>query len=483
MNIIQAMDDPAVFGAHFRTREHWQAWRAFLAALFGLGMSAFERNLFQQCTGRQTPPKKAACEAWLVIGRRGGKSFILAVIAVFLACFRDWRPYLGPGERATVMIIAADRRQARVIMRYVKGLLQSVPMLAAIIESETRESINLTNRVTIEIHTASFRTIRGYTVVAALCDEIAFWPTDDGAANPDTEILAALRPAMATVPGAMLLCASSPYARRGALWDAWHKHYGKDDPVLVWQAPTRTMNPIVPQSIIDDAIEADPEHAKAEYLAEFRTDIAAFVSREIIEAAVERGVHVRAPIEGVRYFAFVDPSGGVSDSMTLAIAHAEKRVLTLDAVLEHRSPFSPEAVVAEFAQLLKSYRITAVVGDRYAGDWPKEAFARYGIKYQVSDKTRSDIYRDILPEFNSGQCSLLDNQRLVAQFVGLERRTSRGGRDVIDHAPSSHDDLANAAAGALLLAKPLAGSPELDTTGWTFSSIKCDPEDLPGARW
>jgi hypothetical protein len=47
---------------------------------------------------------------------------------------------------------------------------------------------------------------------------------------------------------------------------------------------------------------------------------------------------------------------------------------------------------------------------------------------------------------------LLDNSKLVAQLVGLERRTVRSGRDSIDHGPGGHDDLANAAAGALLSA-------------------------------
>ncbi len=70
------------------------------------------------------------------------------------------------------------------------------------------EAIDLNNGVTIEILTASFRTVRGYTLIAALLDEIAFWRSDEGYANPDTEIVAAIRPAMASVPGAMLLCAS-----------------------------------------------------------------------------------------------------------------------------------------------------------------------------------------------------------------------------------------------------------------------------------
>jgi phage terminase large subunit-like protein len=125
------------------------------------------------------------------------------------------------------MIIAADRKQARVIMRYIRGLLRAVPMLAATIEAERIESIDLNNRISIEVHTASFRTTRGYTVVAALLDEIAYWPSEDST-SPDFEIINAIRPAMATVPGAMMLCASSPHARRGVLWEAYHRHFGQE---------------------------------------------------------------------------------------------------------------------------------------------------------------------------------------------------------------------------------------------------------------
>ena len=107
------------------------------------------------------------------------------------------------------------------------------------------ELITLTNRVVIEVHSCSFRAVRGYTVVACLADEIAFWTTDEGGANPDHEVLNAVRPAMATVPGSMLLCASSPYARRGALWESYSRNFGKAGGPLVWQASTRQMNPTV----------------------------------------------------------------------------------------------------------------------------------------------------------------------------------------------------------------------------------------------
>ena len=105
---------------------------------------------------------------------------------MFLATFRNYQQYLAPGERGTILVIARDRRQARTIFRYLRALLINVPMLARQIERETSDTFDLRGSITIEIHTASFRSTRGYTVVAALLDEIAFWPTDD-AAEPDAE--------------------------------------------------------------------------------------------------------------------------------------------------------------------------------------------------------------------------------------------------------------------------------------------------------
>jgi hypothetical protein len=152
LDIIAALNDPLIFGPFFRGQT-WSAWRSFLAALFALPMTDDQMAVYRQHTGRSAPPTVPSSEAWLVCGRRGGKSFALATVAVFLACFRDWRPYLGPGERGTIMIIARDRRQARVIRRFIAGLLHSVPMLKSVIEEERTESIELKRSVSIEIHT------------------------------------------------------------------------------------------------------------------------------------------------------------------------------------------------------------------------------------------------------------------------------------------------------------------------------------------
>ena len=451
MNILAAFDDPNLFGGIIRDPATFTAWRAFLACLFGLPLPEDARAIVTQCTGLQEPPEGPYSEAWLLCGRRAGKSFVLALIAVFLACFRDYSDALTRGERGTVMVIAADRKQARTILRYIRGLL-SVPILAKMVERETADAFDLDNHITIEIGTASIRSVRGYTIVAGLCDELAFWPSEDST-MPDYEILDSLRPGMATIRGGMLLCASSPYARRGALHDAYKRYFGKPDvPVLVWKAPTRLMNETVPQSVIDQAMDRDPASASAEYLAEFRSDLESFISREVVEAAVVSGRFELPPIEGTKYFGFCDPSGGSADSMTLAICHRDGQRIIVDALRERRPPFSPEIVTTEFAGLLRDYRISTVVGDKYAGEWPRERFRRCGIKYEPSAAPKSDLYRDCLPLLNSGRIELLDHTKLIAQFCNLERRTARGGRDSIDHPPNQRDDVSNACAGAILLA-------------------------------
>ena len=168
----------------------------------------------------------------------------------------------------------------------------------------------------------------------------------------------------------------------------------------------------------------------------WRRDLESFVAREALDAVVVPGRRELPPVSGHDYVAFVDPSGGSADSMTLAVAHRENAAAVLDAVREAPPPFSPEAVVEEFARLLHSYGVTSVMGDRYGGEWPRERFRRHGIYYEVAERTKSELYRELLPLVNSGRVELLDHPRLVTQLGSLERRTTRGGRDGIDHSES-----------------------------------------------
>ena len=157
--------------------------------------------------------------------------------------------------------------------------------------------------------------------------------------------------------------------------------------------------------------------------------------------------------------------------MAIAVAHKEKDVVVIDAVRHRKPPFSPEDVVAEFSELLAVYRVTKVVGDRYAGEWPRERFRHRGIAYEASEKSKSDLYRDLLPLINSRPLDLLDailgSWRNSPPWSGgppaaaaTLSTTPRGG----------HDDLANAVAGALALASTKVSwldrwSPALEDAG------------------
>jgi hypothetical protein len=336
--------------------------------------------------------------------------------------------------------------------QYLDGIFSNVAAFKELVENETNDTISLATRVDIEVGPASFRTARSGTCCAVICDEVAFWRSEN-TANPDTEILNAVRPSLATT-GGLLACISSPYARRGELYTTWRRDFGAngDAAILVAKAASRTMNPQLSEKVVARAYERDAAVASAEYGGEFRCDLEAFVSREAVEACIDADVFERAPLADCNYHAFVDPSGGSADSMTLAVAHSEEGVAVLDAIREVKPPFSPEAVVTDFAALLKTYRIGKIRGDRYAGEWPREQFRKHGVEYVPADKTKSEIYLETLPIINSRRVSLLDDTKLIAQLIGLERRTARGGKDSIDHSPGAHDDRVNAAAGAIVLA-------------------------------
>lgn len=450
MSILQAISDPSLFGSFFQDRASWASWRTFLGALFNLQIE--DQELYRQCTGGRSLPTQQAREAYIIVGRRGGKSFICALIGVFLAAFRTYR--LSVGERGVVMLLGVDKQQAKILFRYVKAFIEGVDMLRPMVSRETADAIELNNGITLEVHTSSYRSVRGRTLVAGICDEIGFWRSDESS-NPDFEVLGALRPSMATIPNSLLLCLSTPYSRRGVLWDAHRRHYGKGGDVLVWQAPTRCMNPLVPQSIIDDAFESDSTAASSEFGAQFRSDLESYINQEVVDAVVVPGRYELPPVAGTRYFGFCDPSGGSgTDAFTLAIGHNERDIAVLDLVRERKPRFSPEAIVAEFSADLKRYSVHTVVGDRFGGDWPGEAFRKHGVAYKISERTKSEIYQSMLPMLNSRRVELLDDKVLRSQLLGLERRTARSGRDSIDHRVGGHDDVINSAAGCLVQCTP-----------------------------
>jgi hypothetical protein len=476
ISVSDAMASPKLLGPFF-SGSSWDLWRAVVKAMFAEKLSASDLELFLSVAERH-PPTAPVSEAVFIIGRGGGKDSVATSIATNIAVnFDPRRGKLRPGERAVVMLLAVDRAQAGVAFGYIRGYFEEVPALTKLVKHVGIDSIELRNRVVIEVHTNSYRSVRGRSLLCVICDELAFWRSEDSA-SPDVETAGAVAPGLARIKGSMLILISSAHKRSGLLYQRYKDYYGKNDPdVLVVKGSTATFNPLFDTKIIERQIASDPALYRSEYLSEWRDDLSSFIGRELLEAAIDVGVLVRPPVTATRYIAFADPSGGSHDSFTLAIAHRDRdSSVMLDLLYERHAPFNPSEVVAEIAALLKNYHCSHVTGDKYAARWVVEAFAKVGITYRHSAVDRSAIYLDCLPLFSSGQVRLIDSSRLISQFAGLERRTFPTGRDRVDHGRAGRDDLCNASAGSLVLAArpvqkiPMTPTPDLSKSALGYST-------------
>jgi hypothetical protein len=460
VSIREALNDDRLLGTLLAGKS-WDSWKAVLIAAMGEKLTDEEMALYEARTGRSETPNEMVEELDLIAGRRSGKTTAVGALSVYLSALCDWSDVLNRGDRGVLPFLAQSQRTAKIAFRHANAAFSDIKALKRMVENVTVDTIILNNGVDLEIRPANFRSIRGITAIAAVCDEIAYWYADETSSNPDREILAALRPSLITTRGPLIMC-SSVYGKKGELWESYKRHYGPDgDPLaLVAFGSSRDFNETLPQKIIDKAVERDPDAAKSEYLSIWRDDIASFVPYERVKACVEIGKVERPFDYKHRYVAFADPGGGVSDSYTVAIGHKEGHRAIIDAMREFRAPFDPEDITRAVCKLLGQYRLASVFGDKYAAEWVRTAYGRHGVSYLHSEMNRSELYLAALPMLMAGEAVLLDSDRLVQQFTGLERRTGSSGRDIVDHVRNGRDDLANAVAGCLAMAAEAGPSRE-----------------------
>jgi hypothetical protein len=456
-----AMNDPELAARDY-AGPSWNCARVVHAALDAEPMPANVPNaadLWATIAGGRPWPMRPPRKYLICGSRRISKTreYIARRAAWRCATF-DPRGVLAPGELGVYALACPDRSQASVALGFAHAFLEQSPQLWETVENVTATEIRFKMRTALRVTTASARGQRGATYIGGGDDEGAYMWDSDAHVNPLSAILAAQEPAMATIAGAQLGITSTPRGRNGEFYRLWQQGWGKDDPrFLVLTIPWHIGNPLLDAQMIQEAYEADSAVAAAEYGAEFRRDIEGFLMREIIAAnSIPHRLELPASRE-LRYVGFADPSGGSGgDSFTAAIAHVEDRRIILDALRERRPPLSPAMVVAEYSEFFRSYNVTTIYGDAYAGTWPAERFSEHGITYRTAEQTRSELYLALLPLLSSNQVELLDLPRLQNQLASLERRTGTGrSRDSVDHPPRQHDDLANAAAGALVMAHEL----------------------------
>jgi hypothetical protein len=459
LTIVDALESRHLFGSlpAFRSLTTWTTWLVALKALYGLPLSASEERTFCTHTGRSRYLARPGGfpEAAFITGRQSGKSRVVGLLTAFEAMRAPSEP---DGTEVYALSIAQDQRASqRALFRYSTSPYERIPVLRSLVSGQRADAWSLTTGVVLAAMPCRPESVRGLRARIIACDELAYFRSSDNL-PVDVEMLRACRPCLATT-GGKLIVLSSPAGATGALWDLHRQHFGRDDSdVLVWVASAPDMNPTLSADYLERMRESDPDAYRTEVLGEFRQGVSALFDPAALDAVVMAGVRERLPEAGRKYAAFADASGGRHDRFAVAVASADlDGTVTLDALWTWTPPFDPGAVIREACDRLRAYRMNTITGDRYAAGFVSEAFTAGGLRYLASERDRSRIYLDTLPLVSAAKVRLLERTDLLRELRGLERRVSRNGRENVDHVGrGSRDDAANAACGALLLARGAA---------------------------
>ena len=463
ITLSQALVEPTLFGGLFAKPSFW-TWRTVGKLIDGVALTEQrEIDLFEECTGRvyNRHNRRAARYLLILAGRRAGKDRFFSAIATWRAALcTNWKKYLTPGEQAVVLLLGADKRQAAILRRYAHGLIE-LEGIKNEVARVTNEVIEFRNGSCLEIATNDPRLVRGRSAIAVLGSETCQWKVDEHSFGNDEEVVSAAGNSMGMCPDqGLLILGSSVHRRTGHAYRMYKELHGNNeagDEDICWFAPSRTMNPLLPQSVIDRALAKDPHKAKADYLNIWREDFSECFPNDAVEACTDTGVYLRPPAPGIVYFAFTDAALGTGrDSFTLCIAHRlddDVGTVVIDVLLERKPRFIPAEVVKEFAAIVKSYGISEISGDKTGGGFHFDEWARNGIIYKPAEFTTSEAYLRALPIVLAGRVRLLDNATLRTQLTQLERSVT-GTTERVEHpkVASAHDDLATAVCGAMVIA-------------------------------
>jgi hypothetical protein len=454
--IIQALDDPRIFGSlGMSAGSSWDNWRTLLKAFYGLALTPSERRFFCEVTGRSAykPPAGGWRRVMVLCGRRAAKSTISGVVVAYECCF----PLVAipEGEFLFGVLVAQDLRGVGdVLFQKARRPIITSPALKALVKSDLQDRLILTNGITIACYPCRQEALRGPGAVVAVPDEFAHYraATDPDRAT-DVEVIRAVRPMLANTGGKLVMI-TSPYAETGVAYD-WHRDYYGDkggDEVLVVQASARQLNPLLTEEYIASEERLDPEAARSELFGQFRSGSSKFLDPKVLEACTRSGPVELPPRPDVTYVAFADVATSKGDKFTIAVGHFEGDLFIVDYLYGWHADGRPGDIISEASKQLKQYRIQEVTGDRYAAGFVPEHFAKHHITYRHAELNASEIYLEALHLFNQGIARVPDHAECLRELRNLIRKPRAGGKDVVDHPSSGHDDFANAACGALWLA-------------------------------
>lgn len=455
MKITAAIKSQDGFLSFFKDGlESWSSWMTLFKVLDGEPLTAGEMGLYSECTGRSEVPAAGSIrELWISAGRKSGKSTASALLAATLSLWGGWEKYLSKGERARIFIVSPTMAQGQIVKQYLDALFSLNASLRGMVRRSLSESIELTNGNIIEIHSASWRSSRGFSCGLLILEEVAYLRFESDSAMVDKQIYTALAPSMTTIRNSLIVGISSPFVAQGLLFEKFNKHWGERSPVLCWHGKSWQMNLTLTEQRLRDEFfdELGEDEFAGEYEARWREGLQTYLPLEAINDAVVEGRNFLDYQPGVSYFAFADPAEGLrknADSMAFAVAHAigegESKKYILDFLAEFMPPFDPAEVLRQIAATCQLFHIRKIVQDRHALGWIAADLKPFNIEVEVSNLTKTQIYESFGVLMSKRRTELLDDPKLIAQMKNLMKSLKSGGSVSIDCLGGrGHDDVIN----------------------------------------
>jgi hypothetical protein len=453
----------------------------------------YRRELFRQALDEVGPDGRPRYNLVLAgRGKKNAKSLDLVLAALYCLLMRR-----SP-QGNTCFIVASDEGQAADDLDLAKRLIACNPDLQAEIEPLTKE-------LRLRDGSGSLRILPGKDIAGSHGKTSGFIGHDEIHTMRDWNLFEALQPDP-TRPDALTWITSydTLYNTEGTpLFDLKRIGRSGSDPRMLFSwysadlCTDAAFADLPPEQRANPSMASWPEGAT--YLEQQKRRLpvnkfrrlhlnlpgapeGAFLDQGAVLAAIVEGRRALPPESGQTYAAFVDMSGGSADDAVLAIAHKVEKRIIVDLVEKQAGgcPFDPRRAVEKFCDILiKRYRLNRVIGDRYAGETFRLDYQGRGVSYECSSLTTSELYEQLEPRLNAGEVELPDLPILTEQLLTLVQKGAK-----ITHENASHDDFANAVAGAVeAAAKPayeLPGFFGITASGVAITSPGYDAADFSG---
>lgn len=454
----------------------------------------------------------------LIIGRRGSKTTLASILALFFAIKTNWKPYLSKTPIASVVVLSHTVGFSQEVLDIIKSLVDDSPILSRLKDrsaKNTQSEFNLKmpflkedgsieySRVAIKVGAASKRTTRGRAVCVALCDEIAWWEASTETKETDAQILRALRPALGQFgEHAALFKLSSPLGKNGILYEEWQRRNELREDYVQLKTPSWSMNPIVPDSVFAKDFRDDVDGFDTEYRAIFAESISNFIQPEFVDGCIVKNTQSVPPDEDrkTKYYAAIDAAFKSDRFAFTLIGDNEHRLTQYSSKVWQGSKGSPvEAFeVAKYISIIcRQYGVNQVSADQFAFQPLKEIFRQFNINLVEQAFTltyKKKVFFSLKRAIHNNSIDLLDIPLQTKEIKELQVEQAGGGQVKISHVQGGHDDTACALAIAVHTAFEKGGEGQITfadisnsyvqpmdiVTGRTYTAPK--PELLAGYR-